>query len=31
MPGVGHFPMSEHPQAFLGCLLPILDTILAAP
>lgn len=27
MPGVGHFPMSENPEAFLGHLLPILETI----
>jgi pimeloyl-ACP methyl ester carboxylesterase len=27
MPGVGHFPMSEHPEAFLGYLLPVLATI----
>ena len=25
--GVGHFPMSEHPEAFLGYLLPVLATI----
>jgi pimeloyl-ACP methyl ester carboxylesterase len=30
MPGVGHFPMSENPEAFLGHLLPILETIRAA-
>lgn len=27
MPGVGHFPMSENPSAFLPHLLPILETI----
>jgi pimeloyl-ACP methyl ester carboxylesterase len=27
MKGVGHFPMSENPAAFLGYLLPILDRI----
>ena len=27
MKGVGHFPMSENPQAFLEHLLPILDSI----
>jgi pimeloyl-ACP methyl ester carboxylesterase len=30
MRGLGHFPMSEHPQAFIGELLPVLDEILAA-
>jgi pimeloyl-ACP methyl ester carboxylesterase len=27
MKGVGHFPMSENPDAFIGYLLPILDRI----
>lgn len=27
MPGIGHFPMSENPQAFIPHLLPILDGI----
>jgi pimeloyl-ACP methyl ester carboxylesterase len=27
MDGVGHFPMSENPDAFLGYLLPVLDRI----
>ena len=27
MDGVGHFPMSENPEAFLGYLLPVLETI----
>ena len=27
MEDVGHFPMSENPQAFIDYLLPILDTI----
>lgn len=29
MPGMGHFPMSEDPQAFLAHLRPVLDEILA--
>lgn len=29
MPGVGHFPMSENPEAFLGHLLPVLDEVRA--
>lgn len=29
MEGVGHFPMSENPEAFKTYLMPILDTILA--
>jgi pimeloyl-ACP methyl ester carboxylesterase len=29
MKGVGHFPMSENPEAFLRYLLPVLDTIAA--
>ena len=27
MKGLGHFPMSEDPQAFLGYLLPVLEKI----
>jgi len=27
MKGVGHFPMSEDPQAFLTYLLPVLQEI----
>jgi len=27
MAGLGHFPMSEHPQAFLSHLLPVLEEI----
>jgi pimeloyl-ACP methyl ester carboxylesterase len=27
MAGVGHFPMSENPEAFIGHQLPILDSI----
>jgi pimeloyl-ACP methyl ester carboxylesterase len=27
MDGVGHFPMSENPEAFIGYLLPVLKTI----
>jgi pimeloyl-ACP methyl ester carboxylesterase len=30
MKGVGHFPMSENPEAFIGYLLPILERIEAA-
>ena len=29
MKGLGHFPMSENPEAFLGYLRPILDEIKA--
>lgn len=29
MQGMGHFPMSEDPQRFLGYLLPVLDEIAA--
>ncbi|HUS15817.1 MAG TPA: alpha/beta hydrolase, partial [Chloroflexia bacterium] len=29
MTDVGHFPMSENPEAFLGYLLPVLDTVRA--
>ena len=27
MKGLGHFPMSEDPQAFLAHLLPVLEKI----
>ena len=27
MEGVGHFPMSENPEAFLSYLLPVLEAI----
>ena len=27
MPGVGHFPMSENPEAFLKHLLPVLEQV----
>jgi pimeloyl-ACP methyl ester carboxylesterase len=27
MPGVGHFPMSENPEAFLAHLRPVLDAV----
>ncbi len=30
MPGLGHFPMSENPQAFIEHLLPVLDEIESA-
>ena len=30
MVGVGHFPMSENPEAFFGHLLPVLDRIAEA-
>ncbi len=30
MPGLGHFPMSENPPAFIEHLLPVLDEIEAA-
>lgn len=29
MKGMGHFPMSENPEAFLGYLRPVLDRIAA--
>jgi pimeloyl-ACP methyl ester carboxylesterase len=29
MPGLGHFPMSEDPERFLGYLRPVLDEIRA--
>lgn len=28
MPGLGHFPMSENPQAFIAQLLPVLQKII---
>jgi pimeloyl-ACP methyl ester carboxylesterase len=31
MKGLGHFPMSEHPDAFLGYLRPVLDEIRGRP
>ena len=31
MNGVGHFPMSENPEAFLGYLLPVLEQIKSRP
>src|SRR6202043_3862296 len=31
MKGLGHFPMSENPEAFIGHLLPVLDKIRAQP
>jgi pimeloyl-ACP methyl ester carboxylesterase len=30
MAGMGHFPMSEHPRAFIEHLLPVLDRIATA-
>jgi len=27
MKGLGHFPMSENPNVFLGYLLPVLEKI----
>jgi pimeloyl-ACP methyl ester carboxylesterase len=30
MKGLGHFPMSENPEAFLGYLRPVLEEIRAA-
>lgn len=29
MSGLGHFPMSEDPERFLGYLRPVLDEISA--
>jgi pimeloyl-ACP methyl ester carboxylesterase len=29
MPGLGHFPMSENPEAFLKYLLPVLEKVSA--
>ncbi len=31
MKGVGHFPMSENPEAFIRYLLPLLEQIRAQP
>ncbi len=31
MKGLGHFPMSEHPEAFRDYLMPVLAEIRAAP
>ncbi len=31
MAGLGHFPMAEHPERFLGYLLPILDEVRGVP
>ena len=31
MKGLGHFPMSENPKAFIEYLLPVLETIKAMP
>jgi pimeloyl-ACP methyl ester carboxylesterase len=31
MTGVGHFPMSENPEAFIGYLLPVLEQIKRQP
>jgi hypothetical protein len=31
MKGLGHFPMSESPEAFLGYLRPVLREIYALP
>ncbi|MGR3585871.1 alpha/beta fold hydrolase [Pseudooceanicola nanhaiensis] len=30
MPDMGHFPMSENPEVFLGYLRPVLETVRAA-
>ena len=29
MQGLGHFPMSENPEKFIGYLLPVLEEIRA--
>jgi len=29
MPRLGHFPMSENPEAFIEALLPVLEEIAA--
>ena len=29
MTGLGHFPMSEHPERFISYLRPVLENILA--
>jgi pimeloyl-ACP methyl ester carboxylesterase len=31
MKGLGHFPMSEDPDTFIGHLLPVLDKISKQP
>jgi pimeloyl-ACP methyl ester carboxylesterase len=31
MKGMGHFPMSENPEAFIGYLLPVLEKIKSQP
>ncbi len=31
MKGLGHFPMSEHPEKFMSYLRPVLDRISGAP
>jgi hypothetical protein len=31
MKDVGHFPMSENPEAFLKYLMPVLERIKSAP
>jgi pimeloyl-ACP methyl ester carboxylesterase len=31
MDGLGHFPMSENPEAFLAYLLPVLEKVRQAP
>ncbi len=31
MKGLGHFPMSEDPETFIGHLLPVLDKIRTQP
>jgi len=31
MKGLGHFPMSENPEAFLGYLRPVLQEIASRP
>jgi pimeloyl-ACP methyl ester carboxylesterase len=31
MKGLGHFPMSENPEAFLGYLRPVLEQIRLTP
>ena len=30
MPGLGHFPMSEHPEKFLAEIRPVLNRAAAA-
>lgn len=31
MPGLGHFPMAEHPERFLSYVRPVLEAVLDAP